>query len=464
MKQMFYLNIANYVLLAIVLSVLAYYSLLIYATFFLIVIALIFFLDEEIIIPSFIVLFLILVSDLVQDYRAYLNLILIISLFYYYIKKFGISSKSIPSIPREIYLSVLFVLISMFFSSIFSENIGYALLVTARQSVFFIIVYILFAFITSERVIFNYITALLITAIVLGIALVYQALTTGLAVFSLSTHSVNNFSGLYENANALGLFFTVVIPLTIGMVLIKRDEKTLTKYIYYFLSFFFIIVLFLTNSRSSVGAVFISSLYIFGKLKPVYLKYIFHTLLSIVIVIILVPILNEYVSLYFRVERIFENTRYFIWDMTFNIIKNNYWLGVGPGLFETKIYTYLPVMRGSFEEFQIWWAKGGTAHNIFLFKFAETGIFGLISIIYLYITFFKIAFVTEKLSKTIGDNFYLLSVVISGVGLGMFFHSFLETNGIITNGWITRDLPFWILFIIAIYFHQAVLKNVNTEK
>ena len=59
-----------------------------------------------------------------------------------------------------------------------------------------------------------------------------------------------------------------------------------------------------------------------------------------------------------------------------------------------------------------------------------------------------------KITKKNKDEFYILSVVITGIGIGLFFRSFLEITGYLTYGYITTDLPFWLIFGILINIYQ----------
>lgn len=411
--------------------------------------------------PFAIVLFLIMTSDFTENYRNYINVFLILLLFYLYLKNYGLSLSSLNIFPKEINYLIALTIISMLISSIFSGNILFSLLVTFRQIVFFIIVFIFFSFIKNREMITYYLSSLVIVSIILGLVIFYEIMTKGLSIFSVQSNSFVQFSSLYSNPNEVGLLLNVSIPVMIGIVLIKRAEQNKFLFLFYLALLFLFVVLLLTDSRASIGAVFLSSIYILWKLKSRYLKYILYIIIFAALLIFLVPVLNEFFGIYFRVGRILENTRYDIWSMTFKIIKNNFLFGVGPDLFWTKIYKYLPVMLGSFEEHQIWWARTGTAHNFFLFKFAETGILGIISAVYLFVVFFKISRYVEKKFKINDRQNYLISVTVSSVGFGLLARSFLESTGLISNGWITRDLPFWIVFIIAAYFYQNL---ILTEK
>ncbi len=424
-------------------------------------IALLFFLisflfKEKFLIPFIIIAFLILTSDFTEIYRNYINVFLILLIMYLYVKNYGITAKPINELPTQAKYIFILAIFSMLLSSIFSENILYALFVTARQVLFFLIVFMLYHFVISKKTMLHFINALAISSIILGLVIFYEIFTKGLTVFSIQSHSVNQFSGLYSNPNAVGLLLTVSIPLWIGVVLIKRKESNNSKYLHYTILLFLLSVLLLTDSRASIGAVFISIFFILWRFNPKYLKYFFISIIFVVLMILIIPIFSEYIGIYLRVERIFENTRFYIWDMTYHIIKDNFLFGTGPGLFDTKIYPNLTVMLGSFEEQSIWWARSGTAHNFFLFKFAENGILGLATAVYLFYVFFKMGSTVEKKIKDTNSDYYLMSIAISSIGAGLLGRAFLESTGLLTNGWITRDLPFWIAFMLLMFIYQNV--------
>ncbi len=420
---------------------------------------------DKYLLSASIILFLVMTSDFAAGYRNYLNAVLIFLMLFLYVRRFGLSVQPLISFPKEINYLIALTIISMLISSAFSSDIASTLLVTFRQIVFFAIVYVYYAFIKEKKTVFNYLNSLIAVSVILGVVIFYDIFSEGLTLFSIQTHSFTQFSGLYSNPNAVGLLLAVTIPLMISMLLIKRKAGSKIKYLYFCLLAFLFIVLLLTDSRASIGAVFISVVFILWRLKPRYLKYFLITLAGLALLIIFIPVINKYFGIYFRVERIFENTRYQIWTMSFDIIRHNMLFGVGPDLFWTKIYTYLPVMLGSFEANQIWWARSGAAHNFFLYKFAEMGILGLLSAVYLFIVYFKIALKVEKEAKKVDKEYYYLAVALTATGLGLLGRSFLEATSLISNGWITRDLPFWLVFIAAAYLYSDFKqhKSVNPK-
>ncbi|OGU82332.1 MAG: hypothetical protein A2254_00295 [Ignavibacteria bacterium RIFOXYA2_FULL_35_9] len=143
------------------------------------------------------------------------------------------------------------------------------------------------------------------------------------------------------------------------------------------------------------------------------------------------------------------------------IIDNPIW-GTGPGQFKNFMYHHIPVMLGSWDESQIAWifknAGLGESHNFFLFRTAELGFLGLLGAILLPAIFIHLSFKVMKRNFYNRRNYYLL-VGIFSLGIGMLIRSFFESTGLLSHGWITRDLPFWICFAIIIHFYV-----IRTEK
>jgi hypothetical protein len=57
-----------------------------------------------------------------------------------------------------------------------------------------------------------------------------------------------------------------------------------------------------------------------------------------------------------------------------------------------------------------------------------------------------------------------MAVTMTGIGIGVFFRSFYEVDGVLTYGYITRDLAFWLIFIIQIFIYQrGKVKNFSDK-
>jgi O-antigen ligase len=123
----------------------------------------------------------------------------------------------------------------------------------------------------------------------------------------------------------------------------------------------------------------------------------------------------------------------------------------------------MPVKLGSFSEMQLWWARSGSSHNFYLFRWVETGILGLVVGIYFIFIYFY--FLSKIKVVKCCEKSAILIVVLRAIGIAMVIHSTLEAVGILTHGWILRDLPFSLCFIIVIYLFNSKEKitSCNAE-
>lgn len=147
------------------------------------------------------------------------------------------------------------------------------------------------------------------------------------------------------------------------------------------------------------------------------------------------------------------------WNMTLEMISNNFLIGIGPGSWGNFMFSYLPVMLESFEGQLLLYGYTITqgvnaAHNIYLVFFSEMGIFGLI-VLFIFIS--SIYYMTVKIikgKKNIIHSKNILTVGISAVATGMFIRGFFDSISLFTFGWISIDLPFWFLIIILSYTYK----------
>jgi O-antigen ligase len=96
-----------------------------------------------------------------------------------------------------------------------------------------------------------------------------------------------------------------------------------------------------------------------------------------------------------------------IWGATIELIKDHFWMGVGPGNWNMEYYTYV---QGLFTGIQQ--TNWGRPHNDFLWVFAEKGIFGIL----LFISFFLFLFYLgiQVLRKSTDKNSRILAVLLMG--------------------------------------------------
>lgn len=417
------------------------------------------FLYKEFDVPLIIISFLTIARELGEEIRFTLNVLVLFYISYRFLYEYGINSKKYPKIPYKLQLTLFLIIISMFLSSLLSEKPITGLIEILRQILFFAIVYFLFAMLFRNQKMYNYIYAIIIAGSIIGFFIVYFLITSDTLKFVLQTQGYVQEGGFIENLAAAGGILAVSISMTLIFAIIFYKRNNIPLFILMILSLIFQVTgLFFSNSRAAILAVLVSIIII---IVTLYKKYLFRvTVVGIPVLIsfILFTDFLDYLFLYFRFERIFANTRYLLWDISLNIFLQNPIFGVGPAQFKDYMYMNLPVILGSWDEAQLRWLYNvgglGHSHNFFLFKLSELGIFGFIAssiLIYLFFYYTRIVFLRFKHHSEL--NIIILGIIACASGL--LVRSFFEATGILSYGWIIRDLPFWILFTIIIYLYTT---------
>jgi O-antigen ligase len=164
------------------------------------------------------------------------------------------------------------------------------------------------------------------------------------------------------------------------------------------------------------------------------------------------PGISETVISYLRLST--SGAREIYWQLGLNIINDNPFLGTGPDTFQQNFYNYAPSALTDQLKLNAAALAKPHPHNFFLYFTAENGIPGFSVSILFFITFFFFAVKTVRLTRQINYDFFVISTIITGIGLALFFRSFIEVTGYLTYGNITGDLPFWIMFMILISIYR----------
>lgn len=417
------------------------------------------------IILFFILSLLVVSSDISETLRIVLNTSALIIFIYIFIKNHGLQINLYPILPKVISGYIFFTIVIMIFSSLFSDNILIGFTETIRQIIFFVLWYILFTNLNEESDVYNYSYLLITAGVIVALIIIYSFINSDISIYLLKTKGIIHEGGNFKNVTAAGGIFAVTIPLSLVMLLLYYNENKNITYLFYLILFIQLLGLFMTNSRSGLIAVFTSSsIILFILKKETFKKFILSVTLFLIFFYIILHSVSELFSIYFRTDRVFENTRYYLWNMSGRIIADNPVWGTGPGQFKNFMYNYIPVMLGSWEESQITWiyknAGLGESHNFFLFRTAELGIGGLIGAILLPVIFIYLSYKVMKQNFYNRKSYYLV-VGIFSLGIGMLIRSFSESTGLLSHGWITRDLPFWICFAVIIHFYVIRTETID---
>ncbi|MHB8579930.1 MAG: O-antigen ligase family protein [Ignavibacteriaceae bacterium] len=418
-------------------------------------------LGDKYLIPLFIIAYLVVTSDISENLRVVVNIGGFIILSYKFIKEYGLDFSIYKQVPIIVRHLIVYIILSMIVSSIFSEQIFTSLLEVLRLSAFFYLMYIFYSFLRDSNDVIIYLDSLVKAGIILSLAIIFFFLSSSEKMLTLEAQGLIHEGGYLKNVAAAGGIFAVTIPFNLAAFYLDRFTGGKIKIVLTGALILQTVAMLLTNSRAAFLALFISSVFILLKLHIALLKKIIYSIVGLSFLIVsFFPKIIEIISDFIRAGRILENTRYYLWDIAFGIIKDNPIFGCGHGMFKYYIYKYLPVMLGSWDESQInrvyREAGAGHAHNFLLYRTSEGGLLGLIGAVALIALFF---YLSQKVLNSVkyDRDWTIIVTTIIASGLGLVARSLFESTGLLTNGWITRDLPFWILFIIVIFLYQNIV-------
>jgi len=258
----------------------------------------------------------------------------------------------------------------------------------------------------------------------------------------------------YLGKNYLGVFFSLVIVMLTSLTFSNEFiNKRGFMYLIIAILFFSLVV---TNSRASIFCLLISVSAIFYLLKRKLFYFGLVSLAALNIIIFLTPFGTD-ILLYLRVEDLGTGREYLI-NSSIEVIKENYIFGAGPGGTKYDLYSSMPYMAGTHQEWMILKSirigEIGQAHNFYLFYFSDLGIFGFILSIIYPIIFFNLTYRLMKKLELTSSSKYFLIVGIFCAGIFMFIRGIFEPQNLLTYGGISADLPFWLLISITSYYYS----------
>lgn len=383
-------------------------------------------------------------SEYFGESRLLLNLALTLILFFLFIKKFGFDFKNYVKVPIGIIIFLVFLFFSLMLSSLLSQYPIDGFSAIVRMLIFLTISYMLFALLKDNENINIYIYAIIISFLFYGVRIIIDFSNLGIEKFFIRTQIEGITSAGSKSYTGLTIFF---ISLSFISAFLFGSKHKLLLSILLILN---VVILILANSRSGIIAAFLSISFLFIMLR----SYVFFKIIAFVIVSIFVlyftnPVIEETFDLYARWEQV--STREIFWDSGVNIIKDYGVLGIGADTFDKYFYNYAP---STFYQLSGFREGKHSPHNLFLYYFAENGIIGLVISVSFFIMFFYFASKTIRITKEKNKEHFILAVTITGIGIGFLVRSFLEVTGLLYYGFITSDLPFWIIFAILITIYN----------
>jgi O-antigen ligase len=310
---------------------------------------------------------------------------------------------------------------------------------------------ILFHFISDLDKLKNAVWVIITISILTAIYSYYLVFDMGIKTFLLSGISAfHSLHGGLGNANSLAFLIGISIPIIFSHLLYSRQKNKLFSVI---LLIFLFIIWLLCNSRSSYVYLLVSVIFIFffHRKRRLYLG-ISIIIASIIFVLIFIsPVIQQLVRLESGLSHRDE-----LWKGAFRMFTNSPFIGMGPLSFNDFKFYY--VDAGIAREICAY-QFGGAAHNLYLTKAAELGIFSVIIIFALwgYITWYF--FANRKHIQKQPLNY--LYIACGAIFTGLMFRSIFEIGGLIGNGRLGENLlP---LLIVAMIIRIPMLYK-NGEK
>ncbi len=459
-------NYSKVIIIALLLSVLS--LLLLKISWFIILIPFLliplFLYGEKALIFYSIISFLSLTSTISVELRTIVQATAILILFYIFIKEYGADFSIYPKIPKQISILIALLYLSMIISTLFSDYLFLGIKETIRLTVFLMIVYAFFGYLKKSQDIKLFLSALLVTGLIYFANVFYNFAQNDFSLIELNVNELLKVKGNYINVNGIGSFFIIIISLLLVYYFSLRDKKK--RFLPAILLGIFSLGLVITNSRAAILSTAISSLFLIYFFNRKIFFGITTTFIFLIPILFVSPI-NEYIDIYFRVDRL-TTGRNLIWEIVSNIVKNNSVFGAGPAATKFEMYRYMPFMLGSAAEkyisLHIDQIEFGHAHNFYLFFLTDLGIPGFITSLFLPYAFISLGLKTIKKFKNIHIEYYWLSMGITSAGIGLFVRGFFEWGNLISYGTLESDLPFWLIFIILIYLYQIPKAEVEISK
>jgi O-antigen ligase len=384
---------------------------------------------------------------------------LILTLIKYYQKNI-----SLPDFPVKLFPFLYFLFGSLFISTILSSYALVGVISIGKYIVFFSLLLLLYLNINNLQTIRLYIYGMFLAGFIISLGTIIDLSLSGFSITNILSISLLRTGGFIENVNAAGGFFAILIPLSYIFYLIERNKSI--SYIYLFALAVFSLGIVITNSRAAFLSILISFIvFLFNYNRQLLIRLSVITS-AVAVVIIIVEPFNEFFSLLLRIEDGLSH-REPLWEMTTGIIKDNFLFGVGPGAYAKEMFNHFPVMLDSWQGlniinlFEV--TKGANvSHNFYVAFLSDMGIPGLVTSIMLPFYFIKISVENISFYKS-NRNIFLLNLGIISIASGLFIRAFFDSVNILSYGYITNDLPFWILFLIIIYFNTHKLKLINAK-
>jgi O-antigen ligase len=408
---------------------------------------------QKLILPLIILSYIGITSDYLKDFRIILNLLSTFLLIYLFLKKYGLQYSKYPRVPNGVISFVILLFFTLIFSTIFSSYPLTSIAATFRMFLFLIISYIFFALLENKNSILSYMYSIVAVMIIIGLPMLIDAYNLGLQKYFMRVILGEKLNLLATTRYSSFTIFFISMAIASSILFLKKGQSVSKVFLFILIIIFNISILILANSRGGIIAAILSVSFMLLILnRKLFFKGIFFISIIFLVLFFSITELNQAVTNYLRLDTVSDREVY--WQMGFDIVKDNPISGVGVDVFDKFFFNYAPSSTVNYFKSDLLNIGKPHPHNFFLFYTAENGILGLLTSVMFFVMFFYYAFKTINLTKYKNHDFYIISVMATGIGIGLFFRSFIEITGYLVYGYITRDLPFWLIFVVLIFIYQ----------
>jgi len=356
-----------------------------------------------------------------------LELLICILFVFWAIGLFG--SKDRLFFNSKIWLPVLLIFIGVTIAVWFSSDLEVSAGIWKGWFVvpllFFIVV---INHIKTKEQVENIIVSLTLSGALVGLVALYYWLNNDLTYDG-------RLSAFYLSPNYLAMYLSPILILSLYLYSIfKQRVYKITLLIIYFL---FALVIYLTYSYGAWLGLLAALAFILFQRKNKKILLIFF-LFVVLISIIQIP--SDKFQGFLDLSYPSLESRLVIWQSSWEILKDNFLIGIGPGMFQKYYLAYQDIFKPYPE-----WAVP-QPHNVFLAFWLQTGLLGLIGFIWLLLIYF-----VHLLKKT--DPKYVLGSVLIGLMIYILVHGLVDTT------YWKNDLAIIFFLIIALGYKAGYLTD-----
>lgn len=358
-------------------------------------------------------------------------------------------------VPNEILIFITFYLLWMLLTTILSDykSIGFSQIF--RQIAFFILVYLIYQLTNSLKSVKIIISSIFLITIIYLFFIGNLFIDSGFDIVQMTIEFVYSEEN-FINRNTYGGFLIIASSIFFPFTMQKNIEWRVYSILFLLILWSTLII---TSSRGAILSCIIGVLFSIYYLRRRWISWIMLSVSVIALFVFTAPP-DSLIGQYFRLESVYTG-RDFIFQTISGVIKNNFWVGAGPGGTKYELYNNMPFLLGSYEEI---WMKAhyerieiGHAHNFYLFFFSDMGIFGFLLSLMLPFIFLKRSLNLIKKLQNIDTVYYPLSIGLTATGIGFFVRGIFEWGGVLSYGTIFLDLPFGLIYILIVVISE------NTE-